>query len=200
MADIIANVEQWFSVGDNLRELSRRIILLEQMIRDPDVARAIAQDVWGLRTNYETARERYTFLYRAAWGSAPEGLEGLGVLPTLPVWVVATLALVASGVLAMLAYAAVVMAQGYKIAQEKEARTSESFTNAADEEDKRAAALDAQGKKAEADAARQRAATLRAQAVAPPDGTGSDLSAFLEKNWPWVLAGGAAALYAVKAL
>jgi len=198
VADIIANVEQWFSVGDNLRELSRRIILLEQMIRDPDVARAIAQDVWGLRTNYETARERYTFLYRAAWGSVPEGLEGLGVLPTLPVWVVATLALVASGVLAMLAYAAVVMAQGYKIAQEKEARTSESFTNAADEEDKRAAALDAQGKKAEADAARQRAATLRAQAVAPTDG--SDLSAFFEKNWPWVLAGGAAAVYVMKVL
>ena len=198
MADIIANVQQWFSVGDNLRELSRRIILLEQMIHDPDVARAIAQDVWGLRTNYEAARERYTFLYRAAWGTTPEGLEGLGVLPALPVWVVATLALVASAVLAMLAYAAVLMAQGYKIAQEKEARTSESFTNAADEEDKRAAALDAQGKKAEADAARQRAATLRAQAVAPTDG--SDLSAFLEKNWPWVLAGGAAALYAVKVL
>jgi len=85
MAGIFADISQYLNVQSNLRTLNAQIMALEDLMRsDSDVARAIGADVTALRTNYEAAAMRYIDLYRAATGTVPSGLTGLGILPALP--------------------------------------------------------------------------------------------------------------------
>jgi len=197
---IYSNPAEWWNLTEQFRDLNQQIIELENLIRtDPVVARAIAPGVQAARVKYEIAAQQFIDLYRAVFGDVPTGLTAL---PVIAAWAVVSVAAIAGVVFSLYEICATLRVQA-QMAQATAAEANRTqILTAADEETKRADQLDAQGRKAEADAARQRAAQLRAQAgtpeVAPTDG--SDLSAFLEKNWPWVLAGGAAALYAVKVL
>ena len=202
MADIYSNPAEWWNLTEQFRDLNQQIIELENLIRtDPVVAHAIAPDVQRTRVKYENAAEQFRTLYRAVFGDVPTGLTAL---PVIAAWAVVSVAAIAGVVISIREVCATLRVRA-QMAQAQAAEANRAaLIKAGDEETKRADTLDAQGRKAEADAARQRAAQLRAQAgtpeVPPPDGAGSDLSAFLEKNWPWVLAGGAAAVYVMKVL
>lgn len=202
MAEIYSNPAEWWNLTEQFRGLNQEIIELENLIRaDPIVARAISADVQATRVKYENAAQQFIDLYRAVFGEVPTGLTAL---PVIPAWVVVSVAAIAGAVISIREICATlrVRAQMAQVVAVEANRTL--ILTAADREDATAAQLDIQGFKAEADAARKRAAQLRAQAgtpeVAPTDGAGSDLTAFLEKNWPWVLAGGAAAVYVMKVL
>jgi len=202
VAEIYSNPAEWWNLTEHFRDLNQQIIELENLIRtDPVVARAIASGVQAARVKYENAAAQYIDLYRAVFGDVPTGLTAL---PVIPAWAVVSVAAIAGVVIGLYEVCATLRVQA-QMAQAQAAEANRAaLIKAGDEQTKRAEALDAQGKKAEADAARQQAAALYGQAgtpgAPPPDGTGSDLTAFLEKNWPWVLAGGAAAVYVMKVL
>jgi hypothetical protein len=200
MAGIVSDITQYLSVQDNLRQLNALIIELEDAIRsDPDVAAQIAPDVLALRTNYEAAASRYIDLYRAATGTVPSGLTGLGILPALPAWAVVTIAVLAAGVLILLSAALALKQLKDTIIAQKQATVAQSQSNLiqqAQDADTQATAADQRGDSTTAAQLRAQANALRAQATGLNTG-GTDPLTFIQNNWPLLLLAGGAAYYAL---
>jgi len=200
--EIYSNPAEWWNLTEQFRDLNQQIIELENLIRtDPVVARAIASGVQAARVKYENAAAQYIDLYRAVFGDVPTGLTAL---PVIPAWAVVSVAAIVGLVISIREICATLRVQAQMAVAKAAEANKAALIKAGDERMNLAAARRKAGDIAGAEALEKEGYALYAQAGTPgeppPDGTGSDLSAFLEKNWPWVLAGGAAALYAVKVL
>ena len=203
MAGIVSDITQYLSVQDNLRQLNALIIELEDDIRsDPDVAQAIARDVLDLRTNYEAAASRYIDLYRAATGTVPSGLTGLGILPALPAWAIVTIAVLAAGVLTLLSAGYALKQLAAVIKEQKAqtvAQTQSTLVTRAGDLRTQANGADQRGDSATAAQLRAQAAALEAQAAGLDTGNkpSTDTWTWVQDNWPWLLLAGGATYYAL---
>ncbi|MCI0402691.1 MAG: hypothetical protein L0212_04115 [Acidobacteria bacterium] len=178
---------QVLNVGNQLRESRRRLTELTQLaLRHPAVARAVTSTsptLNDLEREHQWLVKQYNLVHRAVFGTVAEGIAGVWI----PVAIAATLVLIASAVLILLSREQRLKAQA-DAARAVEGNRTVLLAEAAQKEQQAQVAAQ-RGDVEEARRLAAEATRLREQAGppgSPPPGGSEDLSAWIQRNWPWL--------------
>ena len=210
MTEILADVQQFYDIEGQLRQSQQNLLELEAAIRQsPALAREFGYQIAQERQAHNALVDKFNWAYGATFGTVPQGLQG-------PI-------VVAVGVVVLLAYIAAEIVFRFRaqaqLREEMAARQTEAqaailaeqnraaLEKAAQGKEQQAAIADARGDATSATQYRQQAMQLRQQAgtpgaaARPPEGEiTSNLEKFVRDNWPWLVLGGAGAVFLVTRL
>lgn len=183
-----ALASQLAQINQRIVEQGQQIVQLTQSGVD---AKAEAAQLMNARNQFEDTVSKFTFAYRALFGSTPPGLSGLGIDPGTLLTVAAILAAVATAVYIII-----------RILDENDASIAAKQAQAVANQAQQQNIAYAQQQLAAAQASKDQAAAAQWQEVLDANqayqtaGAGPGVD-FFSKNWPWFLLGGGFLLFLV---